>query len=135
MPARFYPEAPLPAYLERWERLDSENNLEHLVDEPWRHFEPYLASRGYSLCWRYYSRDRPETPVRHASLSYPVAKNPFQPRSREGFVHLADIDGDAIAGNPRKSCDIHQTTGWLTQVRRVSGPPQLSSEHQNRLYS
>ncbi|KAJ6565842.1 kinase-like domain-containing protein [Mycena vulgaris] len=108
MSARFYPEAPLPAHLEQWERLDTENSTAHLVDEPWRHFEPYLASRGYSLCWRYYSRERPETPVRTKSFDFPVAQDPFRPRDGEGFVHLHEPERNT-------SCGIHQTTGWLTQ--------------------
>ncbi|KAJ7463278.1 kinase-like domain-containing protein [Mycena latifolia] len=111
MPARFYyPEAPLPSHLEHWERLDMENYTAHLIDEPWRHFEPYLASCGYTLCWRYYSRDRPETPVRKRSFDYPVAQDPFRPNSGEGFVHhLQDENTEQEAGG------IHQTTGWLTQ--------------------
>lgn len=108
MPPLFYPDAPLPAHLEHWERLDLHNNTAHLVDEPWRHFEPYLASRGYTLCWRYYSRQKPETPVRTKSFDYPVAPDPFHPGDGEGFVHLYE--------NTNQSCGIHQTTGWLTQV-------------------
>ncbi|KAJ6568619.1 kinase-like domain-containing protein [Mycena capillaripes] len=109
IPARFYPDAPLPPHLEHWERLDSDNCTAHLVDEPWRHFEPYLASRGYTLCWKYYSRDRPETPIRPRALKYPVARDPFRPRSRDGFVHLFDTDGNLTQNG------IHQTTGWVTQ--------------------
>ncbi|KAJ6528090.1 kinase-like domain-containing protein [Mycena capillaripes] len=106
---RFYPDAPLPPHLEHWERLDSDNRTAHLVDEPWRHFEVYLASHGYTLCWRYYSREMTETPIRSGALKYPVAQDPFRPRSREAFVHLFDPDGN-MAHN-----GIHQTTGWLTQ--------------------
>jgi hypothetical protein len=113
MPARFYPDAPLPRHLEQWERLDLHNSTAHLVDEPWRHFEPFLASRGYTLCWKYYSRERPETPIRTRALNYPVAEDPFRPRSSEGFVHLCDSDGDSNHGG------IHQTTGWLTQVSEL----------------
>ncbi|KAJ7723726.1 kinase-like domain-containing protein [Mycena maculata] len=109
MPARFYPDAPLPPHLEAWERLDLQNTTAHLVDEPWRHFEPFLASRGYPLCWKYYSRDKPETPARLRALTYPVARDPFRPRSREAFVHLCEVDEDD------QGCGIHQTTGWLTQ--------------------
>ncbi|KAJ7093360.1 kinase-like domain-containing protein [Mycena belliarum] len=109
MAARFYyPDAPLPAHLERWERLDMENSTAHLVDEPWRHFEPYLASMGYTLCWRYYSHDRPETPARTRSVEYPVAHDPFRPRSGESFMHHLDEGNIQDVG-------IHQTTGWLTQ--------------------
>jgi hypothetical protein len=111
MPARFYPDAPLPRHLEQWERLDLHNSTAHLVDEPWRHFEPFLASRGYTLCWKYYSRERP--PIRTRALNYPVAEDPFRPRSSEGFVHLCDSDGDSNHGG------IHQTTGWLTQVSEL----------------
>jgi hypothetical protein len=114
MPARFYPDAPLPPHLEQWERLDLHNSTVHLVDEPWRHFEPFLASRGYTLCWKYYSRERPETPIRPRALTYPVAQDPFRPRARESFVHLYDTDGNTNHGG------IHQTTGWLTQVRQLS---------------
>ncbi|KAJ7115391.1 kinase-like domain-containing protein [Mycena epipterygia] len=110
MPPLFYPDAPLPAHLEHWERLDLHNSTAHLVDEPWRHFEPYLASRGYTLCWRYYSREKPETAVRTRSFDYPVAPDPFHPGDREGFVHLYDTDEDT-----NQSCGIHQTTGWVTQ--------------------
>ncbi|KAK7007790.1 kinase domain-containing protein [Favolaschia claudopus] len=109
MPARrYYPDAPLAPYLQHWERLDLDNRTAHLVDEPWRHFEPYLASRGYTLCWKYYSRDRPETPLRPKGLTYSVAPNPFRPRSREGFVHFYDLDQDL------GQTGINQTTGWLT---------------------
>ncbi|KAJ6505696.1 kinase-like domain-containing protein [Mycena vitilis] len=109
MRQRFYPEAPLPSHLEHWERLDLHNSTAHLVDEPWRHFEPYLASHGYTLCWKYYSREQPETPIRTRALSYPVARDPYRPRSQEGFVHIYDTDG-----NPTQN-GIHQTTGWVTQ--------------------
>ncbi|KAJ7473724.1 kinase-like domain-containing protein [Mycena galericulata] len=110
MAGRFYPDAPLPPHLEQWERLDLQNNTAHLVDEPWRHFEPFLASLGYTLCWRYYSRYTPETPPRLRALTFPIAQDPFQPHSTEGFVHLYDMDED------NQVCGIHQTTGWLTQT-------------------
>ncbi|KAJ7723910.1 kinase-like domain-containing protein [Mycena metata] len=113
MAVRFYPDAPLPPHLEYWERLDSQNSTAHLVDEPWRHFEPYLASRGYSLCWRYYSRERPQTPLRLGSLNYPVAEDPFRPRRREGFVHFYDKDKNIHENG------IDQTTGWLTQCANL----------------
>ncbi|KAJ7155088.1 kinase-like domain-containing protein [Mycena filopes] len=106
MKVGFYPETPLPPHLERWERLDAHNSTAHLVDEPWRHFEPYLASHGYTLCWKYYSRDSPQTPARVRSLDYPAAEDPFRPRTREGFVHFLDTD---------EGTGIDQTTGWLTQ--------------------
>ncbi|KAJ7233717.1 kinase-like domain-containing protein [Mycena haematopus] len=109
MLVRFYPDAPLPSHLEYWERLDLDNNTAHLVDEPWRHFEPYLASRGYTLCWKYYSRETPETPIR-PTVKYPIAPDPFRPRSRESFVHLDDTDSST------NQTGIHETTGWLTQV-------------------
>ncbi|KAF7322232.1 Protein kinase domain-containing protein [Mycena sanguinolenta] len=112
MLAKFYPDAPLPSHLEFWERLDLDNSTAHLVDEPWRHFEPYLASRGYTLCWKYYSRERPETPVR-PTVKYPIARDPFRPRSRESFVHLDVADPSA------NGTDIYQTTGWLTQVPTI----------------
>ncbi|KAJ7636232.1 kinase-like domain-containing protein [Roridomyces roridus] len=106
--ARFHPYASLPAHLQNWERLDSTYtpNTADLVDEPWRHFAPLLAARGYTLCWRYYSRHRPETPARTRALPYAVAQDPLRPRNGEGFVHLYDT----------QLCGIHQTTGWLTQT-------------------
>ncbi|KAF7339015.1 Protein kinase domain-containing protein [Mycena venus] len=110
MPVLFYPDAPLPPHLEYWEGLDLDNNTAHLVDEPWRYFEPFLASRGYTLCWKYYSREKPETPIRPRALKYPVAQDPFRPRSREGFVHLFDNTDQSA-----NQTGIHQTTGWLTQ--------------------
>ncbi|KAJ7128783.1 kinase-like domain-containing protein [Mycena crocata] len=110
MSRRFYPDAPLPPYLDQWERLDRHNHTAHLVDEPWRYFEPYLASHGYTLCWKYYSRDRPETPVRQRSFAYPVAQDPFRPGSSESFVHLYDS-----AESTNGHVGIDQTTGWLTQ--------------------
>ncbi|KAJ6572544.1 kinase-like domain-containing protein [Mycena vulgaris] len=122
MPARFYPDAPLPPHLEYWEGLDLENTTAHLVDEPWRHFEPYLASRGYILCWRYYSREEPETPVRSTSFDYPVAQDPFRPRNGEGFVHLHHTEETA-------SCGIHQTTGWLTQCSSL----KMAYDRQDRV--
>ncbi|KAJ7093363.1 hypothetical protein B0H15DRAFT_971783 [Mycena belliarum] len=123
MPPRlYYPDAPLPPHLEHWEGLDLENSTVHLVDEPWRHFEPFLASRGYSLCWRYYSQDRPETPARLRSVVYPVARDPFHPRSWESFVHLYD-EGTS------QDCGIHQTTGWLTQCANL----KMAHDSQDRV--
>jgi hypothetical protein len=109
MASPFYPQASLPPHLEYWERLDLDEDTAHLIDEPWRHFEPYLASRGYTLCWRYYSRNMPETPIRSTAFQYPVAKNPFLPRRGENFFSLPDMaDSD---------WHLNQTTGWITQVR------------------
>ncbi|KAJ6619292.1 kinase-like domain-containing protein [Mycena sp. CBHHK59/15] len=107
MSSRFYPQTLLPRHLEYWERLDLDDRTAHLVDEPWRHFEPFLASRGYTLCWRYYSRERPETPIRPTALTYPVAQNPFRPRNGENFVSMYDIDDNLN--------QISDTTGWMTQ--------------------
>ncbi|KAF7304003.1 Protein kinase domain-containing protein [Mycena indigotica] len=106
-----YPHSPLPAYLEPWELLDADPRTAHLVDTPWRYFERYLATRGYYLCWRYYSRTEPETAFRGGAFHYPIASNPFRPRLGEAFVNLCDMDESA-----HRRGGIHQTTGWMTQA-------------------
>nr|GAT56653.1 predicted protein [Mycena chlorophos] len=107
-----YPHAQLPAYLSPWETLDTDPRTAHLVDLPWRHFEQYLAARGYTLCWRYYSRTQPETPFRPRAFYYPLAKDAFRPRAGEGFVLLCGLEDE----DAERAGGIHQTTGWMTQA-------------------
>ncbi|KAJ7064118.1 kinase-like domain-containing protein [Mycena amicta] len=107
----FYPHAPLPVYLEPWESLDADPRTAHLVDAPWRYFEHYLGARGYTLCWPYHSRTRPETPFRGRAFHYPAPRNAFRPGSTENFVHLCGMNEDA-----HRRGGIHQTTGWMTQT-------------------
>ncbi|KAF7314765.1 Protein kinase domain-containing protein [Mycena kentingensis (nom. inval.)] len=108
----FYPHSPLPAYVDPWETLDADPRTAHLIDQPWRYFAHYLGARGYALCWRYYSRAEPETPFRPHAFRLPVARDPFNPKSGEGFLnYLGGMEGDEDAN---RRGGIHQTTGWLT---------------------
>ncbi|CAK5266712.1 unnamed protein product [Mycena citricolor] len=108
-PARCYPHAPFPLHLTDWDSLDVDGDP-YLVDAPWRYFEPFLRLRGYALCWRYYSRDCPETPFLGRSFYYPPAADPFRPRDGEAFVQLVDVQSE----DAYQRCGVHQTTGWLT---------------------
>ena len=97
-------QALLPARFAGWEYMDYKDGddvVDALVDDVWHVFEPFLASRGYQVCWSRTwvpgpSNQRPvattfEPAVK--ALAYPSPRNPSMPSSEEGFVVSIIRDG------------------------------------------
>ncbi|KAJ7192678.1 hypothetical protein GGX14DRAFT_594313 [Mycena pura] len=103
---------PLLPHLALWERLDSAPDTAPLADDAWRHFEPFLAARGYTLCWRYFSRARPATPFHPHAGRLPPPRDLFRPCAGEAFVHLLGMPDEPA----QRAGGIHETTGWMTQA-------------------